>query len=336
MTASRDLVQPRSPEPGSTVAIVSPSAPAVAAFPHRVERGVDYLRTLGFEVRLMPNAGLSTGWTAGGGEQRADDINDAFADPDVSVVLAAIGGNHCAQLLPYLDLELITANPKVFQGYSDNSVLHWWFYERARLQTFHGPMLLSELAEFPEVLPYTATWMASAWAGDRAAFEPAEEWTDEFLDWSEQADLVRARRSKPGAGWRCLREGVAEGHLLGGCLETVAWHIRGTEIWSDPQGALLFLETSEEAPAPEYVDAYLTTLERVGVFDAVAGLIVGRPYGYGDDDKETLFEVIQRRTEAAGIPVLADVDIGHSDPMLTLPMGARARLDAGERSFSLI
>ena len=70
---------------------------------------------------------LSTGWTAGSGQERAADINAAFADPDVSVVLAAIGGNHSAQLLPYLDFELIAANPKVFQGYSDNTLLHWAF-----------------------------------------------------------------------------------------------------------------------------------------------------------------------------------------------------------------
>ncbi|MBK5228344.1 MAG: LD-carboxypeptidase [Actinobacteria bacterium] len=74
--------------------MVSPSFPAVAEWPHRVENGVAYLRSLGFEVKIMPNAGLSTGWTAGTGEQRADDINQAFADPGVSVVLASIGGNH--------------------------------------------------------------------------------------------------------------------------------------------------------------------------------------------------------------------------------------------------
>ncbi|MPZ70458.1 MAG: hypothetical protein GEU71_13170 [Actinobacteria bacterium] len=96
------------------------------------------------------------------------------------------------------------------------------------------------------------------------------------------------------------------------------------------------MESSEEAPAPEYVDAYLTTFERDGLFDAAAGLIVGRPYGYTEDDKDVLFEVIERRTETSGIPVLADVDIGHTDPMLTLPMGAMARLDAAAPSFSLI
>ncbi len=121
---SLDLLRPRAPEPGSTVAIISPSAPAVALFPHRLERGTAHLKSLGFEVKLMPNAALRTGWTAGSGEERAIDLHEAFADPDVSVVLAAIGGNHSAQMLPFLDYDLIAENPKVFQGYSDVTTLH--------------------------------------------------------------------------------------------------------------------------------------------------------------------------------------------------------------------
>ncbi|MPZ70459.1 MAG: hypothetical protein GEU71_13175 [Actinobacteria bacterium] len=225
-----ELVLPSAPEPGSTIAIVSPSAPLVAAFPHRVERGTAYLEGLGYEVRIMPNAGLSTGWTAGSGQERAADINAAFDDPDVSVVMAAIGGTHSAQLLPYLDFELIAANPKVFQGFSDNTMLHWAFLARARLQTFHGPMFLSELAEYPEVLPYTGEWMMRAWSCEWKTFEPATEWTDEFLDWAEKRDLERPRRKEAATGWRCIRPGVAEGPLLGGCLESLAWHLRKSEI----------------------------------------------------------------------------------------------------------
>lgn len=168
------LTAPPPPAPGSTIAIVSPSFPAVAEWPHRVENGVAYLRSLGFEVKIMPNAGLSTGWTAGTGEQRADDINQAFADPEVSVVLAAIGGNHSAQLLPHLDFELIGSNSKVFQGYSDITVLHWALLKNAHVQTFYGPALVSELGEHPQVLPYTDRWLRAAWLhSEPLAFEPA-------------------------------------------------------------------------------------------------------------------------------------------------------------------
>ena len=283
----------------------------------------------------MPNAGLSTEWTAGSGEQRADDIHAAFEDPEVSVVLAAIGGNHSAQVLPFLDYDLIAAHPKVFQGYSDITTLHWAFFKNARLQTFYGPALVAELAEFPEVFPYTVEWMKKAWAQERLVFSAADQWTDEFLNWVEKNDLERARERRPSAGWRCIREGTASGLLLGGCLETIMWHIRDTDIWTQPQDAILFLETSEEAPSPAHVDAYLTTLERTGVFDSVSGLVVGRPAGYDEEREAAMFDAIASRTEASGIPVLADVDIGHTDPMLTLPFGAEAHIDAGNLSFEV-
>jgi muramoyltetrapeptide carboxypeptidase LdcA involved in peptidoglycan recycling len=132
-----------------------------------------------------------------------------------------------------------------------------------------------------------------------------------------------------------IRAGRATGPLLGGCLETLCWHVKGSSTWLDPAGAILFLETSEEAPPPAYVDSYLTDLEQLGVFDDAAALLVGRPHGYPADDREALWDVVARRTEAAGIPVLANVECGHTDPMLVLPIGAVAELDAGATRLAL-
>src|SRR5262249_27137328 len=151
----------------------------------------------------------------GSPEARADDIHRAFADPDVSVVLCAIGGNHSNQVIPHLDMELIRRNPKVFQGYSDMTVLLWALGRHAGLRTFHGPSLLAEMGEFPAVLPYTDRFLRAAWFGtEPLTFEPTELWTDEFLDWFKKLDLERPRRLKPGGGWRTLRPGRAEGPIV--------------------------------------------------------------------------------------------------------------------------
>jgi muramoyltetrapeptide carboxypeptidase len=318
------------------VAIVSPSAGAVGRHAHRVERGVAYLESLGLTVRVMPNAGRVEGWVSAPPEARADDIHNAFLDDDVTVVLAAIGGNHSNQLLPHLDLDLICSHPKVFQGYSDITVLHWALLG-AGVSSFHGPALVPELGEYPSVLPFTDRYLRAAWFGEEPiSFEPAGEWTDERLDWNERLDLTRPRELRAADGWMMVREGAAEGWLLGGCLETVCWHLKGSSAWIDPAGAILFLETSEESPSPAHVDAYLTDLEQLGVFDAAVGLVMGRPYGYTRELAQVLRDVVFARTEAAGIPVLADVDLGHTDPMLTLPLGRRARLDTGARGFELL
>jgi muramoyltetrapeptide carboxypeptidase len=331
------LTRPRRLRAGDTVAVVSPSFGAVGAWPHRVERATAYLRSLGLEVRVMPNAARSEGWASAPAEDRAADLHEAFADDGVAAVLAGIGGNHCNQLLPLLDFELIAAHPKLFQGYSDVTVLHWALARHAGLGTFFGPALVPELGEFPKVLPHTDRYLRAAWFGDEPiAFAPADVWTDEFLDWNARADLARPRELRESPGWTTIRPGAARGPLFGGTLETICWHLAGSGAWLDPEGAIFFLETSEEAPSPAHVDAYLTDLEQLGVFDAAAGLVVGRPYGYDAKAADRLCQVVADRTEEAALPVLANVEIGHADPMLTLPLGAEAELDASAQTFRLL
>ena len=110
------------------------------------------------------------------------------------------------------------------------------------------------------------------WFGEGAiAYEPAPTWTDEFLDWDTKADLSRPRDARERGLDHDPRRGRVRAALLGGCLETICWHLKGSSDWIDPEGAILLLETSEEAPSPGDVDAYLTDLEQLGVFDAAAG-----------------------------------------------------------------
>jgi muramoyltetrapeptide carboxypeptidase len=331
------LVKPRQLRGGDTVAVVSPAFGAVGRWPHRVERGIAYLRSLGLRVRLMPNAARSEGWASAPPEARVADLHEAFADDGVVAVVASIGGNHSNQLLPLLDFELIRAHPKVFQGYSDVTVLHWAMAKHAGLCTFYGPALVPELGEFPHVLPDTDRYLRAVWFGaEPVTYEPAGFWTDERLDWDTKADLARPRELRESEGWVTVRDGRAQGPLFGGCLETICWHLKGSSAWVDTSDAVLVLETSEEAPSPAHVDAYLTDLEQLGVFGAAAALVVAGPYGYTPDDAKRLWEVVANRTEAAGLPVLANVEAGHTDPMLTLPFGVHAEVDAGRQAFRLL
>jgi len=216
-------------------------------------------------------------------------------------------------------------------------VLHWAFLRRAGLVTFDGPALLSELGEHPAVLADTDRWLRAAWFGDGPLrFAPADVWTDEFLDWDRRQDLARPRQLRPSAGWVTIREGVAEGPLVGGCLETICRHLEGSPAWLDLRGALLFLETSEEIPSPERVDAYLAELAQAGVFGQIAGLVLGRPFGYDRERTRRLWALAAGRTQGRGLPVLGDVECGHTDPMLTIPLGLRARLDATARTLETL
>jgi len=285
----------------------------------------------------MPNADRSDGWASAPAKARAEDLHQAFADDGVQVVLAGIGGNHSNQLLPFLDYDLIRAHPKVFQGFSDITVLHWAIAKHAGLATFYGPALVPELGEFPTVLTYTDRFLRAAWFDDVPInYEPSGVWTDEFLDFDTKADLTRPRDLRESEGWIAVREGAASGPLLGGCLESISWHLKGSSSWLDPSGSIFFLETSEEAPSPAEVDSYLTDLEQLGVFDSASGLLFARPYGYDAESTDALWRLVAERTEESGIPVLANVEAGHTDPMMTLPLGVTAELDTANKALRLL
>jgi muramoyltetrapeptide carboxypeptidase len=332
----RARVIPRRVTPGDAVAIVAPSAPGVAWWPHRLERGCRYLESLGLEPRLMPRAGGARGRVSACGRDRAADIHEAFADPSVGVVLAALGGDHSHQVLPHLDFELIGRNPKVFQGYSDVTVLHWALLKMAGLSTFYGPALLTQCAEFPAVLAYTDRHLRQAWFGEAPIrFDAADRWTDERLDFHTKADLTRARRLRGTEGWVTIRRGSCTGPLVVGCLETLCSHLTGSAWWLDLRGAVLGIEMSDAHPSAAAADSHLTTLGLLGVYEEVAGLLVGRPPRRSRNEVRLMWELLRDHTASSGLPVLANLDFGHTDPMMTLPMGVDVHLDAGRHVLEL-
>ena len=333
-------LKPPKLRPGDALALVSPAWGGAGLFPHRVELGRRQVERLGYRLRIGENALLRQGWVSASPAQRAADIHTAFRDPEVRAVVAAIGGDHANQLLPLLDFDLLRASPTIFMGYSDITVLNMAMWVMTGLVTFNGPAFITDFAEYPVMLPYTQRAMQQVLCHARPAgrIPPAEQWTEELLDWGQKLDLQRPRRMQPASGRVCVRPGAAQGHLLGGCLESLD-HLRGTPYWPDEEqwrGALLFIETSEECPPPARVDSILMDYENMGVFPLINGLLVGRPMGYTPEQKSELYAVLRERTERYGFPVLAEMDFGHTAPQCTLPLGCMAAFDAAEGTFELL
>lgn len=321
-------------KPGDTIGIVSPSWGGGALFPHRVRRGQEFLESLGFRVIMAEHALSRRGWLSGTSEERAADLHQMFKDPRVKAIIATIGGDHSCHLLPLLDFELIRDNPKVFMGFSDITVLSIAIHVKTDLVVFNGPSLMTDLAECPEPLPYTQEYLLKALMRPEpiGVVTSAPAWTDEFLDWGTRADLTRPRRLQQSSGWTWLKPGRATGRLIGGCLESLE-HLRGTPYWPDLSGAILFLETSEEKPSPARIDAMLMDYENMGVLGSINGLLFARPYGYSADEVRELHGVILERTRRYDFPVIADMDFGHTSPMLTLPIGVQAEIDSTSEHF---
>ncbi len=337
-----NMLKPPKLNKGDTVALLSPSSGLGGTFPHRIDNAVKALRNLGFVVKEFPTTRKLTGHhSAGTPEERAKDINDAFGDKSVKAIICTIGGMTANQILKHLDFSIVRDNPTIFCGYSDISVLHYALNTKNNLVTFYGPAAMTQFGEFPKPLDYTIEYFLKAITKTQpvGSIQPSQKWTDEFMDWSTNADMIRPRNMMGNNGFEWLSEGDAHGISIGGCLPSIL-HLKGTEYWPDYNNKILFLETPEgEDPAKglplSYVDSYLTDLEINGVFDEICGLIFGRPYKYAEAEKTKLKEILSKIGEKYSIPILFGADIGHTDPIITLPIGVKISINSEKNSFAI-
>lgn len=341
------MLKPARLQAGDRVATVSLSWGGPGAIPHRYEAGKRQLEeAFGVRVVEMPHTLAEPDWLAQNPKARAGDLMQAFLDPSIKAIFSTIGGDDSIRLLPYLNLDTIRANPKIFLGYSDTTITHFACY-KAGLTSFYGPAIMAGFGENTGMFPYMVdsvrqTLFAAQAPGE---IEPNEEgWTVEHLDWNNPQNQTRPRKLNDPIAWRYLQgEGVHRGHLLGGCLEVLDW-LRGTPLWPRPQqwqNALLFLETSEEAPPPEAVARFLRTLAAMDVLPRLAGILFGRPGGELPPEQfeaydRALLQVVAREEGLTSMPIVTCMDFGHTDPMFVLPYGVQAQVDCRAQTFAIL
>lgn len=338
-----DILKPKKLNRGDKIALISPSAPLACMVPHRVDATVENLKKIGLDVVLTKNALLRTDYTAGSAEERAEDLMAAFADDSISAVMSFIGGFHSNQIIEHLDYDFIRSHRKVFLGFSDITVLHMALYSQAGITTFYGPAGLTQFGEPFGVNPYTISYFEKALFGSDpiGSIHPSEEWTDELLNWFSKKDLERPREMFKNDGYDWLVQGQAEGVLVGGCITSLL-HLRGTKYWPDFSGAIVFCETPESSAdiskGEPYsrVDAHLTDLVLSGTFEKCNGLVWGRPKGYTPEETEKLKNIILKNLKRYDFPILFGGDFGHTDPIITIPIGVRCRLDSNKNIFEIV
>jgi muramoyltetrapeptide carboxypeptidase LdcA involved in peptidoglycan recycling len=339
------MIKPSKLNPGDKVATVSLSWGGPSVFPHRYQEGVKQMeKEFGLQVVEMPNTLKDAEWLSHNPKARADDLMQAFADTSIKAILATIGGEDSIRLLPFMDLKVICDNPKIFMGYSDTTINHLVCY-KAGLVSFYGPSIMAEFAENGGMFPYMVqslrkTIFSSAVIGEVKSC--TDGWTVERLDWGDPANQSIKRKLNPSTGWKFLQgKGIQRGHLIGGCIEVLDW-TRGTEIFPENwQNAILFLETSEEAPPPEMVTRALRVFAAMGILGQLAGILFGRPGGnisqdsFADYDRAIL-QVVSDEQGLIDLPVITQMDFGHTSPMLVLPYGVQAEIDCENERFSIV
>jgi muramoyltetrapeptide carboxypeptidase LdcA involved in peptidoglycan recycling len=341
------LIKPPKLQPSDTVAVVSLSWGGAATFPQRYEAGKRQLQET-FDVRMVEtrHALKDAEWLARNPQARAEDLMHAFADPSINAIVSAIGGEDSIRILPYLDLSVIRANPKIFMGYSDTTITHMACY-CAGLGSFYGPAILAGFAENGGIFPYTAESVRrTLFSSESIGVIPpnTDGWTVEFLDWAQPELQTQRRALQPSTGWRWIQgEGIGAGRLIGGCLEVLDW-LRGTAFWPDSaawQNALLFLETSEEAPAPTYLARFLRSLAAMEILPHLSGILFGRPGGALSPEQHSAYDdairrVVRDEYGLTTLPIVTNMDFGHTDPIMVLPYGVLAQIDCAKQTFTIL
>ena len=342
------MLRPKRLKPGDRVAAISLSWGGPGTFPYRYEAGKrQFEREFGVHVVETRHALRDADWLAKNPQARAEDLMEAFSDPSVSGVISTIGGDDSIRLLRHIDLDVIKSNPKVFLGYSDTTVSHLACF-KAGLGSFYGPSFMAGFAENGGMFPYMVDAVRRACFSSEpmGRLGPAPEgWTVEKLEWADPQNQARQRQLHPATPWRFLQgTQVSEGALFGGCLEVLEW-LRGTAVWPDPsrlRGAILFLETSEEAPPPSAVERALRSYAATGVLQRLSGLLFGRPGGAEvpveqfDEYDRAILQVVKEEEGLCDLAIVTRMDFGHTDPMCVLPYGVRTRIDPKHQTLELL
>lgn len=291
---------------GSCVALLAPSGPLPEG---RLEAAEQAVRALGLAAKVYPSARARRGYLAGDDAVRAADVNAAFLDPEVEGILCLRGGYGAQRLYPRIDWGAVARNPKPLFGYSDITFFHAML-QNLGIRSFHTPMPSTEWHKGLD--PYTERWLRLALFGG---------------EWGALPNCDGAPRTT-------IAPGRAAGTLVGGNLSLISSAI-GTPYAPDLSGTILFLEDVGEAPYR--VDGMLWHLVASGALAGCRGIALGYFTDcHAKGESLTLEEVFCDLLAPLGIPVLAGLTCGHSEPTLSLPLGARAELDAGAQTLTIL
>lgn len=297
MPVSRTILNPNVLRAGDAVALVSPAGPVAEA---RVQAAVRELTSWGLRPRVYPHALDAEHFLAGSDANRAADLNDAFADPEIRAVLCNRGGYGVQRILEHLDYDAVRRDPKLVVGFSDITALHAALWNRTGLVTVHGPVAaqLERGGEFASTL--------------RRALM------------STEPMVVQADPAEPTLSVRT--SGAVEGTLLGGNLSMLSTCV-GTPFMPDLDGAILLIEDVGELAYR--VDRLLTHLRNCGILQRVGGIAIGQfsEPGHGNNPVRPPDVLIERLADL-GVPLLGGLPIGHGDRNLAVALGSRAILDA--------
>ena len=286
------------------------------------------LNALGYKVTYGSHVNESDEFISSSVESRVADLHEAFSDKNVSAILTVLGGFNSNQLLRSLDFGLIKSNPKILCGYSDITALSNAILTKTGVVTYSGPHFSSFGME--KGLDYTIDHFKKCLT-TRKPFNilPSTEWSDDrwFID-------QNSREFIKNDGYWVINEGSAEGKLVGGNTSTLIL-LHGTEFMPKLKNTILFVEDDLDA-TPGYFDRYLQSIIHQKGFDGVKGIVIGRFQKASGMTRALLGSLIKSKKELTGIPVVANLDFGHTTPQITYPIGGTVSMNVSSTGAEMV
>lgn len=340
------MITPKRLVRGDKVAIVSLSRGMLGEekFVHKYHIAKDRLeKEYGLQVVAMPNALKGIDYLYQHPEARAQDLMDAFRDKEIKAVFNAIGGDDTIRLLPYIDFDVIRDNPKIFTGFSDTTTNHFMMY-KAGLVSYYGLSVMNNWAEYVAINEYTKA------AIDNTLFQPTATMDipcscfssfEEDKIWWDEANVNDATPRFDNCGYELLQgQGIAHGELMGGCLD-VFLDLLNTPLWPNVdawKGKILLIETSECDMPEHLLCSFLRNLQTQGVLAVINGIVVGKPATRSKYEtyKDVFRQVVGVEAKRSDLPILYNVNVGHSYPIGIFPLGLPYEIDCEKMTLTLL
>lgn len=320
-------MRPQKLHQGDTVAVIAPSLSFASISQEVRDIAARRFDELGLKVIFGKHIEETDDFGTSSVASRLTDLHDAFANSDVKAVFAVRGGWSANQLLPFIDWELIKANPKIFCGFSNITMLSTAINAKTGLLTYYGAGYSSFGQEL--YFDYTLDYIKKCLMSEQPfEVEPSKQWSDD--NWKNDQ---QNRQLVDNSGFLVINEGEAEGKILGGCICDLSL-LHGTEFMPNLDGSVLFLE-DDEAANSQVFDRELQSLILQPSFSGVKGIVLGRFQKASNISNEQLIAIIKSKPQLNQIPVITNVDFGHTDPKITFPIGGNVTINSSTKSIQI-
>jgi len=326
-------ILPKTLKKGDAIGFFSPSSAATHWAPKRFEKAKNFLQEKGFELVAGNLTGKNDGYRSGSIQERANELNELIRNPSVRCIMSVIGGSNSNSLLPYIDYEALKKDPKIIIGYSDMTAILFGIYTQTNLVTFYGPALVASFGEWGKVVEETYQYFSDILIKPQVplSIQNPKEWTDEYLKWEQQE---RAKKTIPNE-LITLKSGKAKGRLMVGNLNTILGFYGSPYMPEIQEGDILVIEDSLKTA--DVTERSFAHLKVNGIFDKIGGLVLGKHEKFDDCGiGRKPYEILQEVMGTSTIPILAEYDCCHTHPMITLPIGIEAELDADKQALTLL